>query len=221
MKNHDQPDGRKDRLMLDSSLRRSDRELEVVQILEDLDSELEQDHKLNSMYQGALRVLDDKSNPDRFSQAANSIRELMDKLPEYLNIPTGTKVWILKNKVRELLNEYKRIPAEKFLKRLGDFFNWFESNNPTRKDQMKRTLRKIDVAYNELDDLLAKREVESWDGLRRYFLKILHHGVLGDEKEFRIRLGQLEGIILNKRKPQTSDDFNEIDKILKEGNYNA
>ena len=231
MKNHDQPDGEKDSLPLDSSLRRSDRELEVVQILEDLDSELEQDHELSSIYQGVLRTINDKSNPDRLYQAANSIRGLMDKLPEYLNVPTTTQRGNLKDKVIDLRNQYDRVPNElknysneneragrlpkKFLKRLTDFFEWFELNNPSRRSQIEHTLKEMDIAHSGLPEPLANKEIKQWDRLRSYFIKILHYGVVANEEEFRTNLGQLERIILNKRKPQTSEDFDEIDEILK------
>jgi hypothetical protein len=44
------------------------------------------------MYIGALVVLADQDNPDRFAQCAHSLRELMEKLPEYFDVPAKARM---------------------------------------------------------------------------------------------------------------------------------
>ena len=39
------------------------------------------------MYLGALMVFDQGGNPDRLALAAHSFRELMEKLPRYIDVP--------------------------------------------------------------------------------------------------------------------------------------
>jgi hypothetical protein len=62
------------------------------------------DGMLADMYLGALRVLSDDTNPDRFALAAHELRELMEKIPQWLDFPIrreeGRKS--LKERVRDL-----------------------------------------------------------------------------------------------------------------------
>ena len=60
------------------------------------------DKALGSMYYGALKVMNDNGNPDRFALAAHSIRELMEKLPYYLELRLKATKETLKEKVRQL-----------------------------------------------------------------------------------------------------------------------
>ena len=56
----------------------SQRQLEVIQALQSRETEK---YRLSQWYLGALYALDNYYNPDRISQAAHSLRELMEKLP--------------------------------------------------------------------------------------------------------------------------------------------
>ena len=58
--------------------RLSQRQLEVVQALQSRETER---YRISQWYLGALYALDNHYNPDRISQAAHSLRELMEKLP--------------------------------------------------------------------------------------------------------------------------------------------
>ena len=107
--------------------------------------------RLASIYRGGLAVLGDTSNPDRFAQSAHSLRELMEKLPEFLDVPTGAQKERLKAKARELENLYVRTRENticfsvsngwdggidrhlrKLLLHLGGCVDWFTSENRRR-----------------------------------------------------------------------------------------
>jgi len=45
------------------------------------------DSRLSKMYLGGLFALNQYNNPDKLCLCAHSMRELMEKLPEYLDIP--------------------------------------------------------------------------------------------------------------------------------------
>ncbi len=80
----------------------------LYEALSERDTQLanEQGKKLADMYLGALRVLADEHNPDRLPLAAHGIRELLEKLPRYLKVPTQAaapkKLPSLKEKVQHL-----------------------------------------------------------------------------------------------------------------------
>lgn len=58
--------------------------------------------ELGSIYIGALMTLERRDNPDRLAQAAHGLRELMEKLPKYLDLPIQNRSPSLKEKVRDL-----------------------------------------------------------------------------------------------------------------------
>ena len=49
---------------------------------------IEKDPHLGVMYLGGLHVLRQEGNPDREALAAHAIRELMEKLPQFVDVPT-------------------------------------------------------------------------------------------------------------------------------------
>ena len=55
------------------------------------------DPKLARMYLGALRVLADEANPDAMPLAAHTLREIMEKLPESLDVPLKASAGALSN----------------------------------------------------------------------------------------------------------------------------
>ena len=72
---------------------------------------------LHDLYLGAVRVLSDSSNPDRFSQAANSLRELLEKLlkPVYKNVNHHEKIFPqLRHEIHKSLSDYKNSHGDKW-----------------------------------------------------------------------------------------------------------
>jgi len=72
---------------------------------------------LHDLYLGAVRVLSDSSNPDRFSQAANSLRELLEKLlkPVYENVNHPEKIFPqLRDEIHKSLSDYKNSHGDKW-----------------------------------------------------------------------------------------------------------
>ena len=51
----------------------------------------EQDKRLAGIYLGSLLVLSQLENPDSLALAAHSLRELMEKLPKYRDLPAAKK----------------------------------------------------------------------------------------------------------------------------------
>jgi hypothetical protein len=69
----------------------------------------EKDPKAAKMYLGALHVFQQRANPDRLALAAHGLRELMEKLPKYVDIPARGQAKsqpTLYVKVRELADSW-------------------------------------------------------------------------------------------------------------------
>jgi hypothetical protein len=63
----------------------------------------ERSDQLARMYLGAIAVLQQSSNPDRFPQSAHSLRELMEKAPQYLDLAVP---WKKRPALNQMLNDY-------------------------------------------------------------------------------------------------------------------
>lgn len=198
------------------------------------------DGTLSVMYRGGLAVLGDSTNPDRFAQCAHSLRELMEKLPELLDVPTTAQKQSLKAKVREIedafLGAQKKTSCfsstngwdgsidghlRKLLSRIGSFLEWFASHHPRRRDELHGVLVRLDGSGRELPKPLASLNVDAWDKKRDYFQSVAHHRRVADEQEFGQWLDALERFLLDRLEPRTFDDFAEIDALLGEGGGHA
>lgn len=196
----------------------------------------ERDRELGAMYRGGLAVLGDTNNPDRFAQCAHSMRELMEKLPQLLDVPTIAQKESLKVKVREIEDGFIGTQRNtccfsatagwdgiidchlrKFLIRLSNFLEWFKSHHPRRHDELHGVLIRLEGSGRELPKPLAALNVEAWGRKRDYFLSVAHHRRTADEHEFRKWLDALERFLLDRLLPRTFDDFTEIDNLLEEG----
>lgn len=194
---------------------------------------------LANMYLGALKVLTDTSNPDRLAQAAHSLRELMDKLPHYLNLPVKALNERLGEKVRDLENVWQQMirksrchtdsnwhgeidePLRRFLKKCQQFMEWYGQHHPRRTEETKRVLRALDRKPLNLPTPLENLRVKEWHTIRDYFVKVLHHSRQPDIDEFLQRLEALEHFLLDMLRPRTFDDFAEIDLVIMEGRTDA
>lgn len=187
------------------------------------------------IYIGALIVMRQEDNPDKLSQASHSIREMMEKLPEVLDVPITAMNEGLKDKVQaqqtnwqetvEKTNCYKgkqwegEIDAklQKFLKGLGEFFNWFTEHQPRRRAEVREVLRSLDNSRILLPVPLEEENVRIWLKIRDYFVLICHHRHSTTVEEFNQWLSALERFLLDRLLPRTFDDIETIDKIIAEG----
>ncbi|MEI7825284.1 MAG: hypothetical protein WCI01_08290 [Chlorobiaceae bacterium] len=199
------------------------------------------DESLSAMYQGGINVLVDTSNPDRFAQSAHSIRELMEKIPERLDVPVKAQKESLKTKVINIKDAYVKMKMKTgsfmpskgrwegnidmqlsdFLLLLGSFFEWFVAHHPRRRDEIDSLLVQLDGSGRALPKPLALLNIKEWDKKRDYFQSVSHHREIADGGEFHQCLDALELFLLDRLEPRTFDDFSEIDALLEEVGENA
>lgn len=202
----------------------TDRQATLFQALE------KRNPMLACIYLGALKVLGDEANPDAIPLAAHGLRELMEKLPQSLDVPIRAPVGELPQRVADLRSEWEEAvetsachngvqwqgqidpPLRKLLKALDKFFAWF-SNSPTRRDEATWALRRLS---GRLPDQLERSNVKTWMDLFRFFTKVAHHGPDWSREEFSRRLNELEHFLLDRLQPRTFEDFDEIDALLEE-----
>lgn len=197
----------------------------------------EKDQQVETMYLGALHVLRQSANPDRMALAAHGMRELMEKLPEHLDVPSQNKPPkgqpSLNVKVRELAYHWTSIADEiadaveinsrirKFNKKAKIFFEWFEQNFHTRREQTAAALRAMDTTGRSLPIPIEELRIRHWKACNEFFQGVAHHGKICTEEEFVNWLSELELFLLDHLQPRTFDDFTNLDEIIAEGERDA
>ena len=185
-------------------------------------------YPLSRWYLGALYVLDNHYNPDRIAQAANSLRELLEKLPrvvhrsetlgsgpDFAGMRRSIHKRILKDRERysegwkdEQINAH----LDKTLRKVVDYFE--RNQQPTRREQIQQAVATIDPMVNSLDSEIqeAKRNqyYHLWDQLEGF----AHHKSDPDIAEFNKCLKELENTVFDLLAPITAQDQQEIQTIL-------
>jgi hypothetical protein len=197
------------------------------------------DKQLASMYLGALAVLKHASNPDRLSLAAHGLRELLEKLPRFLDIPLESKPLSMKEKIRPLQQTWVQAqkhsdclktssasdaidnPLRSYLDMSDSFFSWFDGVHLTRKQQAAKVVRGLDPQKKGLPAPIEQLHVEAWDKFRDYFVGVSHHTINETFDEFIKWVDALESYLIDRLVPRTFDDFAALDAIIGEGETNG
>lgn len=205
----------------------------------------EQNDIPKKMYYGAILVLRNEENPERLVQSAHSIRELIEKIPKYLNTSlindsdSDHAEYNLKQQVNELQDSWRKNvqnhplfdgkgwngemdrKIQRFLNKCQSFFSKYQAKKPTRSKIMAATIRSMDKSGYWLPRALQEKDTKKLNDLRNFFQGVSHHKILCTEEEFCIRLEQLEDFLLDRLVPRIFADFDVIDEIIKEGNIDG
>jgi hypothetical protein len=197
---------------------------------------LQKSQGLADLYETALRVNLDRY-PAHFILAAHSLRELVDGLPEALDLPIPVNPGLITEQMNTLEPIWSKalnsgchqngkwtgtidMPLRKLLQKLNDFFEWFRINRPSRRVVAIQMFRATDPSGRPLPETLEQQRAKAWQGLRRYFNNTAHREATTLE-EFAAKLEALERILLESLCRTPSEDLSEIDRILKEGASNG
>jgi len=205
------------------------------------ESLLGKDPTLARIYLGALMVFISRSNPDFLALSAHGLRELMEKLPQFVDVEIKARKEKLGEKVRSLEQSWLSAvsktkcynsqkwcgeidsPLARFLGRAGGFFQWFAGHIPRRKEEAAQTLRELEGSGRLLPEPLEELNVESWDRMWDFFVSVAHHNNKKDisAKEFAQWVDGLERFLLDRLRPRTFADLDLIDIIIREGESDA
>ena len=142
------------------------------------------DKEAANAYIGALIVLEDKENPDRFSQAAHSLREVTAIISRKVSIPQEIKKEFCLDKKKESLKEKLE---KKFVE----------------KPEL--------IPFPAADEV--KKLIGKWDELNRYFTAVSHHGKHTTDEEFASKLSEFKAILLYFLRP-APEVIEELDQLL-------
>ena len=198
----------------------------VVDALQRHDTER---YPLSRWYLGALYAISNRYNPDRWSQAGQSLRELLEKLPRVIlegdaqvrNRPDfhgqRSKLYArISRDQRRYQDGWKGQEIDQQLARtLNEAAAYFQRSQqqPSRRDQIQAGVEHIDPLAYQMDSAIRDRRrnqiVSLWEELEAF----AHHHT-SDEEAFMRCLRTLERTVLDLLAPITAQDQQEIQSIL-------
>ena len=187
------------------------------------------DYPLADWYLGALYALNSYHNPDRLSQAAQSIRELLEKLPRISSaedVPSHTG-YALKQK-REKLDARLRKDKElvegawkgklisshmdETLRELEKYLEW--NRRPRSSEVSFKSISDTDPMAGVFSKEIVKRKrqrfIDTWQKLQNY----AHHKSKISEENIKEVITICEEIILEAFALATAEDQSEIHNII-------
>ena len=190
-----------------------------------LKSKETEEYPLSQWYLGSLYALENPLNPDRIAQAANSLRELIEKLPRVITMSIYQPI-NFKDKRSKICEEFKK-DKQKYKKEwegktidnhlsktLDSIDEYLILNNqPSRKEQVK-AITSIDPMFKQLDSNVQKEKQKKLYNLWQTLEGFVHHKREADMEEFKKSLRSFEQIIYDLLAPITAQDQKEIQSIL-------
>ena len=199
-------------------------------VLEALQRKETEQYPLSKWYLGALYALENPYNPDCVSQAAQSLRELLEKLPRVVRESdahqgSASGLADLRRDINtRILEDKKRYPGgwrgkvvdarlDKTLKQVDRYLAL--NQQPTRKEQIRKAVATIDPMVDQLNSEIRQAKLDELYKLGRTLESFAHHQRKPDIEKFREYLEILERIIFDLLAPITAQDQHEIQSILK------
>ncbi len=199
---------------------------------------LEKDGSLARIYLGAIRVLKDDGNPDRIALASHNLRELLQRIPRYLGVDSRNREERLSDKVSALRTRWQKAstrskchaednwqgeidkPLQLLLKEIEKFFVWYDDHFRKRKAVVLHLLKKLDPAPSPLPEPIADLHVQEWEKYHNFFVALAHHGTTTTDDELTSWISSLERFLLDRLRPRTFEEIDEIDQIIKQAEEN-
>ena len=199
-------------------------------VLEALRGKQAKKYPLGDWYLGAIYALNNCHNPDRFSQAAQSLREVLEKLPQVVGeMDVQAPPHILKEKRRQCIDERFSKDKERYheewkgkeidghlaktLGKIGDYLELYRQTSPKEKTQ--NAMKKIDPKTSYLNEETRLKRAKELHGLRQKLIGYAHHKTCKDDMaDFKKCLETFEKLILDFLTPIIAQDHREIRLIL-------
>lgn len=190
--------------------------------------------RLAGWYMGALHVLADTRNPERFSHCAQSIRELMDKFPECAGDTALDIAGNAANCLHAIILDLEQLPLQSpgtdnsdsrvlgpkeydCLARLHTTAAKYQDVRTTRGEQVRQTYHRLVPGGRNMPAEHLRRFQREWSDLRAYFNSVVHHNVsVGDELSFRAKLTEFEQLAGAQIAPTPTDDMELLDQLIRE-----
>ena len=204
----------------------TDQQLEVLEVLKGKETK---EYPVSDWYLGAIYALHNHYNPDCISQAAQSLRELLEKLPRVVReIDAQGSSHDFKGMRRVLQERFskdkKRYEGEwkekkidsvldKTLRKVDDYLE--RNQQPTRRKGIQTAIAAFDPMVDQLGSEIRQAKRDEFYDLWQILEGFAHHKREPGIEKFEQCLGTLERMIFDLLAPITSQDQHEIQSILK------
>lgn len=193
----------------------------------------DQEVALGEMYRGAVAALA-YEYPEAIAQCAHSIRELLEKLPTYFDVPKERSGPSLTEAAKGLKTDLDRAKQnskcwsgsawdgnldgalKRFLKRAEMFMVVLDEMKPPRRGEAQRFLREVDSGPYPLPQSIEEIRLAEWERYRSFFQGVAHHQNLISRDEFLAMFWRCEEFLLNQLVPRTYEDRSTIANIVAE-----
>jgi hypothetical protein len=216
-------------------------ELRLAPIHQEIfDALYERGVELANMYMGAVAALQQKTNPDRVAQAANSLRNLMATAPRFMDVNAPLSV---RASLGDMVGAYSKKwrtcqknsnnhsngrwegeidpQLRKFLQHTEEFVSFYDETHITLMEKATIVIRHLEPLREALPDRLQKERAKQWREMYDFFTKVLHRGVFLSDKELEERAEELGRFLLTGWRPETAADQDNLKKIIEEGERDA
>lgn len=198
------------------------------QVFEFLSAINSQKYSLADWYLGAIHVAKNRYNPDRFSQAAQSLRELLEKLPRVF---VESKIHDFRPKFAEIRGKlYSGLSADKARyngvwkdnvidegldSTIQDVERYLQLYQvPTRSENIYFVISKLDPMHETLDQETRIKKYKRFHDVWKFFEGLAHHATSTNEQLFWQKLSLAERVIIDLLAPVTAQDQSAIREIL-------
>jgi len=192
--------------------------------------------RIAAMYFGAHAALRDGSNPERLCISAHEFRELIEKVPEIVDVSTPAQKERMGNKIQPVETAYDGAmsrsqvrppgwvgtvdqPLVRLLESVREFFAWKKKHNVRRRQEVTSTLRALDGPGRLLPPDLEEATVSAWMEMKDFFQNVAHHQHDPTLQQFEEQVRKLESFLLAKLNPETFAEFDVLDAIIREGEH--
>ena len=185
-------------------------------------------YPFSNWYLGAIYAAKNSINPDRFSQSAQSIRELIEKLPRVLAASEIENSRPDFRRMRDDMNSRLISAKERYggkwngktiddgLEEMIHILEYYlkQSEIPYRIEQAHSLISTFDPMYDTLDSQIKTRKPQTYNKLRSFFEGVAHHKASINEDYFWKQITVTESLIIDLLAPVTAQDQGTIQALL-------
>jgi hypothetical protein len=191
--------------------------------------------RLAGMFMGAVVVLRQTENMDRMAQSAQSMRELLEKLPQsYDGAPVRVPGAKASDHLQRIRVEYKRVKGslcydadgrtwagtidtllERFLISIDEIIVPVQGQI-NRREATRLFSRDVDPSPVPLSEAQENAFLGRWMECDDFFQAVAHHGRYPDFREFQENLDACTVMLLEKLAPSVAEDFRRLEQLIDE-----
>ncbi|MGH7605487.1 MAG: hypothetical protein ACRENK_16020 [Gemmatimonadaceae bacterium] len=211
----------------------SDEQAELLEVLRVRDAT--HPVKLEPILRGAFWALAQGDNPERLSQSAQSVRELLDRLPlQYAGAPKHVPISETADQLRTVMDLFVKAkqkstcwdnatlewsgildgPVMQLLSRIETVVGQ-RAVIVSRQERKRRFIRGLDPTGEPLPPVNELYALKEWRTYDEYFQQVAHHNRTTTIYEFDRTLTGCVGMLLGHLKPASAATLDALDALIK------